>query len=656
MRVHEETTEKKGAGKPYERTQAGKRTRRDPPPKHNFRVELKELIAISNIAARLKVPAKTDREMGPNKNAWCEFHQANGHYICNCLVLAHQLDEMVKSRFLKDYLQEPQNDQALVTAGVDQGHEVPIHGEVNTISGGFLGGGCTASQRKKYTWEVMAVEVQQVDQTPVVDLLFTKADLQDVIPHDNDPVVISLVTAGRTVHRVLVDQGSSADVMFWTTFNKLQLSTDQLRPYTECLYGFAGDQVEVCGHIELRTTLTDGTTSRTTNIKYVVVNAALAYNILLGRPTLNRIGAVASTRHMKMKLPSLEGVVITIKSDQKEAKKCYENSLKTKRGVFAVTTQPPREEGITRAEIAWEKQPEPVGDIVEREIGGKMFKLGQSLSQELQDQVAKVIARHLDAFVWSASDMHNIDPDFLCHRLTMDPQVRPVRQRRRKFNEERRQVVREEMKKLLKACHIREILYPEWLANVVLVKKANEKWRMCVDFTDLNKACLKDSYPLLSIDALVDSTSGCRLFSFLDAFSSYNQIMMHLRDECKTTFMTELSCYCYKVMPFGLKNACATYQRLVDKVLVPMLGRNVQAYVDDMVVTSQQKKQHVADLEELFTTIAKYRLNLNPEKCVFGVEVGKFLGFLLTEQGIEANPEMYVAIIAMKSPISVKEV
>jgi len=114
--------------------------------------------------------------------------------------------------------------------------------------------------------------------------------------------------------------------------------------------------------------------------------------------------------------------------------------------------------------------------------------------------------------------MLGIDPDFLCHHLTMDPQVRPVRQRRRKFNEERRQVIKEETKKLLSADHIREIQYPERLANVVLVNKANEKWRMCVDITDLNKVCPKDSYPLPSIDALVDSASGCRLFSFLDIF------------------------------------------------------------------------------------------------------------------------------------------
>ena len=146
------------------------------------------------------------------------------------------------------------------------------------------------------------------------------------------------------------------------------------------------------------------------------------------------------------------------------------------------------------------------------------------------------------------------------------------------------------------------------------------------------------------------------MLSFLDAFSGYNQIKMHPMDEEKTAFMTERSCYCYKVMPFGLKNAGATYQRLMDRVLAPMLGRNVQAYVDDMVVTSQEKSKHVADLEELFTTIAKFKLKLNPEKCIFGVEARKFLGFLLTERGIEANPDKCAAILAMRSPATVKEV
>ena len=141
------------------------------------------------------------------------------------------MDELVRGGFLKDYLQESQG--ALTTAAPvgDQGHKVPIHGEINTIAREFSGGECIAFQRKKYARAVIIMEGQSSDQTPESDLVFTRTDLQDVVPHDNEPVVISMVTTGRKVHRVLVYQGSSVDVMFWSTFNKLQLSLEQLMPY-----------------------------------------------------------------------------------------------------------------------------------------------------------------------------------------------------------------------------------------------------------------------------------------------------------------------------------------------------------------------------------------------------------------------------------------
>jgi len=350
-RVHEAATERKNPDRKrtYEtrRTQprgrAEGRREGSRPLRHNFVVELKDLIVVPNIADRLRHPVKSDKVLGPHKESWCEFHEAFGHHINNCLALGYQLDELVKNGFLKDYLVEKQTGQSSgsqLASNEGQQHKIPVHGEVHNIAGGFSGNGCTASQRKKYARSMMSVEAFE-DHSPDVDITFTKEDLRDVVPHDNDPIVISFVTAGRMVHRALVDQGSSADVTFWPTFEKLQLSPDQLRPYGGCLYGFAGDQVEVRGYIELRTTFTDGAASRTEKIRYLVVNAPSAYNILLGRPTLNRIGAVPSTRHMKVKLPSMEGVVITIRSYQKEAKKCYENCLKNKRLVCHVTTTPP---------------------------------------------------------------------------------------------------------------------------------------------------------------------------------------------------------------------------------------------------------------------------------------------------------------------------
>ena len=139
---------------------------------------------------------------------------------------------------------------------------------------------------------------------------------------------------------------------------------------------------------------------------------------------------------------------------------------------------------------------------------------------------------------------------------------------------DRRKAVRQEVSKLKAADFIREVQHPSWLANTVLVKKANGEWRMCIDYTDLNKACPKDPFPLPNIDALVDSTAGFPILTFMDAFSGYNQIRMSREDEDKTSFITDSGLYCYKVMPFGLKNAGSTYQRMVNKAFEPLLGQS----------------------------------------------------------------------------------
>ena len=148
--------------RPYEprKPQARVRSRENRPVRHNFVVELKDLIVVPNIADRLRVPAKTDKVLGPHKDVWCEFHQAFGHRITNCLALGHQLDELVKNEFLNDYLMGSSAAAALAAPVEDQAHEMPIHGEVHTISGGFSGGGCTTSQRKRYVRSVNSVAEQ----------------------------------------------------------------------------------------------------------------------------------------------------------------------------------------------------------------------------------------------------------------------------------------------------------------------------------------------------------------------------------------------------------------------------------------------------------------------------------------------------------------
>jgi hypothetical protein len=162
--------------------------------------------------------------------------------------------------------------------------------------------------------------------------------------------------------------------------------------------------------------------------------------------------------------------------------------------------------------------------------------------------------------------MVGIDPAVITLKLNVDPKHPPVQQRRRKQGLERNRIINDEIDQLLDAEKIREVKYPDWLSNVVVVPKKNGKWRVCVDFTDLNKACPKDPFPLPHIDVLVDSTAGHEMLTFLDAWSGYNQIKMDPADQEKTSFISERGIYCYNVMPFGLKNAGATYQRLVNKM------------------------------------------------------------------------------------------
>jgi ribonuclease HI len=197
------------------------------------------------------------------------------------------------------------------------------------------------------------------------------------------------------------------------------------------------------------------------------------------------------------------------------------------------------------------------------------------------------------------------------------------------------------------AGFIKEVFHPEWLANPVLVKKKGGKWRMCVDYTGLNKACPKVPYPLPRIDQIVDSTAGCETLSFLDAYSGYHQIKRKESDHLATSFITPFGMYCYTTMPFGLRNAGTTYQRCMNHMFGEHIGRTIEAYVDDIIVKTRKASDLLSDLEVTFGCLRAKGVKLNPEKCVFGVPRGMLLGFIVSEQGIEANPEKIAAITNM---------
>ena len=190
-------------------------------------------------------------------------------------------------------------------------------------------------------------------------------------------------------------------------------------------------------------------------------------------------------------------------------------------------------------------------------------------------------------FAWEPSDLSGVPREVIEHHLAVCPGARPVKQKVRRQAQDRQDFIRDEVKKLEEAGVVREVLHPTWWANPVVVPKRCGKKRLCIDFTDLNKACPKDPFPLPRIDQIVDSTAGCDLLCFLDAFSGYHQIKMAVEDEEKTAFITPQGCYCYTCMPFGLKNAGATFQRAMRVCMGPQMGRNVEAYIDDIVVKTK---------------------------------------------------------------------
>jgi hypothetical protein len=195
-----------------------------------------------------------------------------------------------------------------------------------------------------------------------------------------------------------------------------------------------------------------------------------------------------------------------------------------------------------------------------------------------------------------------------------------------------------------------------WLANPVIVPKANGKLRMCIDYTSLNKACPKDLYPFPRIDQIVDSTSGCDLLSFLDAYSGFHQIQMSREDRKHTAFVTVDGLYCYVVMPYGLKNALPTFVRAMSKTFGDLIRDKVEVYIDDIMVKTKRGLTLVEDLTLVFDKLRATHTKLNPDKCVFGVSARMFLGFLVSYRGIEANPEKIKAIEAMRPPAHIKDV
>ncbi|KAJ4769499.1 Pol-polyprotein [Rhynchospora pubera] len=520
----------------------------------------------------------------------------------------------------------------------------------------FIEGKATGNPRRQPPFHIFQIE-HRLESIQVIS--FGPHDYDGIqLPHD-DAIVLMLRINGIRVKRILVDTGSSADVMYFDALKRMGLGKYPLQPMTTSLVGFTGDKLKPLGTIDLDVLFGDAPQTVISSVRFIVVDAPSAYNAILGRTSLNSIGAVASTPHLMIKFPTPQGVGI-VRGEQQVAKECYritmapqiahiERSRKSQEFVDslgALTKEPPK---TLLTEAMEDTEPVMLRD-------GQVTQLGTLLPAIDRTMVRECLIANKDIFANEDDMMPGISRAIAEHRIDTYEEARPVQQRKRKFGLERRKAVQDEVDRLFKAGAIREVEYPRWLANPVLVRKSNGKWRMCIDYTDLNKACPKKPFPLPSIDAMIDSTAGFKYLSFMDAYSGYNQIQMHPDDKEKTSFVTEEGLFCYRFMPFGLKNAGAEYQQKVNKVFKNELGGIIEAYIDDMVVKSCTGKEHVQHLNMIFQKMRDVGMRLNSKKSFFCLSSGKFLGYIVSERGIEVHPSKCRAIIDMEAPKTVKEV
>ena len=233
----------------------------------------------------------------------------------------------------------------------------------------------------------------------------------------------------------------------------------------------------------------------------------------------------------------------------------------------------------------------------------RYFQIGASMRDGDTVETLLFLIQNVDVFAWSPYKVPEVDPEFIVHKLNIDQVFPPKKQKSRRSAKEHVEAVRQEVGRLKEARAIKEIFFSEWLVNIVVVRKKNGKWRVCVDFMHLNRACPKNSFPMPKIDQLVDATYGYLRMSFLDAFQGYHQIALAAEDQEKMTFISPDANYHYIVMPFGLKNTRATYQQMMTRMFRDKIGHTVEVYIYDMVEKSKQEMRHIEDLQGVFEVL-----------------------------------------------------
>jgi hypothetical protein len=453
-----------------------------------------------------------------------------------------------------------------------------------------------------------------------VPLTFNARDVDLRSAPHVEAMVINCSVGGWDLHKVLVDNDSQADIIFLHAFDRMGISHSLLKPSDNPLYGFGGKGTFPMGKIELPLSFDVAPNARSEQVTFDIVDMVYPYNAIMGRGSINKFEAAIHGLYLCMKIPGPQGM-ITVYDNQQTVRNIERDFVLGQGNVHCLTTQREVSE-VTRPTVDEKAKAQLQSNDGTKTVPldpatpKQMVIISEDLTLQDEEKLISCLSKNKDVFAWSALDLVGVSRTVIEHSLGIDPSVRPKKQRLRKMSDEKTEDAKAEVHRLLEANFIEPIACPTWLTNVVMVQKKSGKWRMCIDFTSLNKACPKDNFSLPRIDKIVDSAAGCEVMSLLDCFSSYHQIYIKEEDKASTSFITPFGMYCFIRMPEGLKNAGSTFSRLTKTVLESQVGRNIFTYIDDIVVASKNKEDHLADLAETFANIQDARLRLNPEKCV----------------------------------------
>ena len=365
---------------------------------------------------------------------YCEFHRDYGHRTDNCIQLRREIEYLIQRGYLRHFISpgnQAQNQNQVLTQQppprqATTQHQQPL-GEIHVISGGFAGGGESSSARKAHLRSIRSTdmgEIQAVSKLPRIDttITFSESDMEGCQHPYDDPLVIRAVVANTTVHRVLVDNGSSADIIFASAFDKMGIGREKLEPISTHLRGFSGEKVLPLGSIQLVLTLGEPPCQATTTARFLIVDAPSAYNMLLGRPSLNAIKAVPSAYHLVIKFPTIHGVG-TVRGDQRVARECYTSSMKQK-AVDNVNADEldMRDEVLTRPEPSEELEPVSLDDDPEH-----LAYIGSKLAKDLKGLLTQFLRKNRDVSAWTQADMGEIDLAVITHRLNTNPSFKPIK-------------------------------------------------------------------------------------------------------------------------------------------------------------------------------------------------------------------------------------